>query len=156
MNIDQMLEAVKKNVNSNPLAATSPKEVNLKAAKEVIYAVESAAVKMGVKVVVAVVNGGANLVALEAMDDSYIASIRAAQDKAYTAMALKMPTYKALEESRGGSLDGLTNGNGILLLGGGEPLINGNGVVGAVGVSGGTKDEDIALAKIGAEVFRLS
>ena len=156
MNIDEMLEAVKKNANSDPLAAKLPKEVNLKAAKKVIYAVESAAAKMGVRVVIAVVNGGANLVALEAMDGSYIASIRVAQDKAYTAMALKMPTQKALEESRGGSLDGLTNGNGILLLGGGEPLVCGNEIVGAVGVSGGTKDEDMALAKIGAEVFRLS
>ena len=43
-----------------------------------------------------------------AMDDSYIASVQASQDKAYTAVALKMPTYR-IDESRGGSLDGLTN-----------------------------------------------
>ena len=91
-------------------------------AKELAEAVEKAATILGVKVVVAIRDEGANLVLLHAMDDSYIASVQASQDKAYTAVALKMPTHIALDESRGGSLDGLTNGNGILLLGGGYPL----------------------------------
>lgn len=91
-------------------------------AKELAEAVEKAAAILGVKVVVAIRDEGANLVLLHAMDDSYIASVQASQDKAYTAVALKMPTHIALDESRGGSLDGLTNGNGILLLGGGYPL----------------------------------
>ena len=175
-----MLEAVKKNIApvvvkndgsvavhklSNTTPKVSPKEikednkacmgVNLKIAKEIVFAVEEAAKIMNINVVVAVVNSGANLVALEAMDNSYIASIRIAQDKAYTAMALKMSTQTALEQSRGGALDGLTNGNGILLLGGGEPLVKGGIIYGAVAVSGGTKDEDIALAKIGAKIFEL-
>lgn len=172
MNIDEMLEAVKKNIapvvikdngtvavhKSNtpqPAKKAECTGVNLKIAKEVIFAVEEAAKAMNVNVVVAVVNSGANLVALEAMDNSYIASIKAAQDKAYTAMALKMPTQTALEQSRGGALDGLTNGNGILLLGGGEPLAKDGVIFGAVGVSGGTKEQDIALAQIGAKIFEL-
>ena len=59
-----------------------------------------------------------------------------------------MPTHEALKESRGGIFDGLTNGNGILLLGGGYPLVAGDTLVGAIGVSGGTKDEDIMLSKL--------
>lgn len=101
----------------------SPEKMTIAMAKELAEAVEKAATILGVKVVVAIRDEGANLVLLHAMDDSYIASVQASQDKAYTAVALKMPTHIALDESRGGSLDGLTNGNGILLLGGGYPQI---------------------------------
>jgi uncharacterized protein GlcG (DUF336 family) len=129
-------------------------KMTLDMAKNVAKAVEIAAEHIGVKVVVSVCNDGANLMLLHAMDDSYIASIRASQDKAYTAVALKMPTHKALEEARGGSLDGLTNGNGILLLGGGYPLESENKIYGGVGVSGGTKEQDTVLAMVAAEYFK--
>lgn len=89
------------------------------------------------------------------MDDSYIASVNVAQDKAYTAVALKMPTHKALEESRGGSLDGLANGNGIMLLGGGYPLKANGKIYGGVGVSGGTKEQDTALAMVAERYFKI-
>ena len=90
------------------------------------------------------------------MDNSYLASVRAAWDKAYTAAALKMPTYVALEQSRGGALDGLTNGNGILLLGGGEPLMAGDTLLGGVGVSGGKKEQDALLARVAVEIFKIN
>lgn len=140
---------VKKSVTEN----ISPK-MTLSIAKEIAKAVEIAAGIIGVKVVVAVRDEGANLVLLHAMDDSYIASIQASQDKAYTAVALKMPTHTALEESRGGSLDGLTNGNGIMLLGGGYPLKKEDKIYGGVGVSGGTKEQDTVLAMVAAEYFK--
>ncbi len=130
----------------------SPK-MTLDIAKKIASAIETAARIKGVNVVIAIRDEGANLVLLHAMDDSYIASIQASQDKAYTAVALKMPTHIALEESRGGSLDGLTNGNGILLLGGGMPLKKADKIYGAVGVSGGTKEQDTILAMVAAEYF---
>jgi cob(I)alamin adenosyltransferase len=130
-------------------------ELNLAAAKKIAAAVEEKASIMGKRVVVAVLDGGANLMLLHSMDDAYIASCKIAQDKAYTAVSLKMSTQTALEESRGGALDGLsaTTGNGIMLLGGGEPLTAGGKVVGAVGVSGGTAEEDTAFARFAAEFF---
>ncbi|MCC8169604.1 MAG: heme-binding protein [Oscillospiraceae bacterium] len=179
--IDEMLDAVAKNMQAappaknihikkssekSPAAVKAPEKTDkikslpeydsltLSLAKEIAYAVEKAAEQLGVSVVTAVVNEGTNLVLLHAMDDSYIASVRAAQDKAYTAAALKMPTDAALRESRGGSLDGFTNGNGILLLGGGEPLMKGKRLFGAVGVSGGTKEQDILLSRLGERYFR--
>ena len=85
----------------------SQKKMTIAMAKELAEAVEKAATILGVKVVVAIRDEGANLVLLHAMDDSYIASVQASQDKAYTAVALKMPTHIALDESRGGSLNGL-------------------------------------------------
>lgn len=128
--------------------------LDLEKAKLIARGVEIAAQKMNVRVVVAVDNNAANLVLLHAMDDSYIASIEASQKKAYTAAALKMPTHTALKESRGGSLDGYTNGGNILMLGGGYPLEISGRILGSIGVSGGTKEQDILLAQIGAELFR--
>ncbi len=127
-------------------------ELSLELAKEISLAVEKKAEEMGKRVVIAVLDAGANLMLLHSMQDSYIASRQIAQDKAYTAVALKMPTHIALQESRGGALDGLcaTDSNHIMLLGGGEPLIINGKVVGGVGVSGGTADEDIAFAQFGA------
>lgn len=169
MSIDDMLSQVAKITGSTP--PKPPKEtkknvevhnlkpnktglikkysIGLDLAREIIYCVEKGAEMMGLNAVVAIVNGDGNLVALEAMDNSYVASVKVAKDKAYTAAALKMPTEDALEESRGGAFDGLSNGDGILLVGGGRPLIVNGEVIGAIGVSGGTKEEDITLAKIG-------
>ena len=122
-------------------------------AKEIAYCIEKGAKMMGVSVVISIVNEGANPVLLNAMDESFIISSKAAQEKAYTAMALKMPTHAALKESRGGSLDGLTNGNGILLIPGGCPLMSGGKIYGAVGVSGGSVEEDKLLSMIGCAYF---
>lgn len=173
--IDEMLDAVAKNLHTAPPKnSVHIKEVpknsidepkvtplphysglTLEFAKEIAFAVEKAAQTMGVNVVIAVRDAGANLILLHAMDDSFIASVQIAQDKSYTAVSLKMPTHEALKESRGGSLDGLTNGNGIMLLGGGYPFeVNGK-TFGAIGVSGGTKEQDILLARLGSEYFKV-
>ncbi len=130
-------------------------KITLGIAKELAAAAEIAAEKMGVKVVAAVCDAGGNLILLHAMDDSYLASVKAAQDKAYTAVALKMPTHAALKESRGGALDGFGNGNGILLLGGGFPLAGANKIYGGIGVSGGTKDEDTLIAAVVSQYFAI-
>lgn len=137
-----------------PIMYRTHKQLDLTVAKLIAEGVEKAALKIGVKIVAAIYNEGANLILLHAMDDSYIASIQASQDKAYTAVALKMPTHIALEESRGGSLDGYTNGNGILMLGGGYPFEKNGIIFGGIGISGGTKEQDTLLAQIGAELFR--
>lgn len=144
-----------KNIAKTGLIDNSVKigRLSLELAKKTAYAAELAAKAVNVKAVISIVNDGANLIYFSAMDDSYIASAKISQDKAYTAASLKMPTYKALKESRGGALDGLTNGNGIMLLAGGEPLFANGRLVGAIGVSGGTKDEDALIAKVAAEVF---
>lgn len=152
--IDELLSEVAKKLNVTPSGLNVPySSLTLTLAKEIAYAVESAAENMGLAAVISVYNDGANPVLLHAMDNSYIASARVAEDKAYTAVALKMPTHVALKESRGGAFDGLTNGNGILLLGGGYPLEKDGKIFGAVGVSGGTKEQDTALAKLGADYF---
>lgn len=143
-------------IKQQPKSKSAQKgRMTLATARKTAEAVCTAAERLGIRVVAAVVNEGANLVCLEAMDDSYIASINVAKDKAYTAAALKMPTYKALAESRGGALDGLVSGNGIMLLGGGEPLEYDGLIYGGIGVSGGTKEQDALLAAAAAKIFAM-
>ena len=137
------------NKEKTPAMCCTKPQLSLALAKEIVYCIEKGAESMGVNAVIAVVNTDGRLIAFEAMDNSFLASITAAQDKAYTAAALRMPTEKALAESRGGIFDGLSNGNGILLLGGGNPLFVNGELVGAVGVSGGTKEQDIELSMLG-------
>lgn len=132
----------------------SETRLDLAYAEKLVKGLQAAAEAIGVRAVISVVNSGGNLICLHAMDNSYIASIKASQEKAFTAVALQMPTHAALKESRGGSLDGYTNGNGILMLGGGFPLEKNGRIYGGLGISGGTKEQDILLAQIGAEVFR--
>lgn len=167
--IDELLAQIAKNTGAVPPASVSaepktriktkeskstktvqvPRTLTLSLAKEIIFCIEKGAEKTGVNAVISVVNADGRLIAFEAMDDSYLASVSASQDKAYTAAALRMPTEQALAESRGGAFDGLSNGGGILLMGGGMPLYIDNILVGAVGISGGTKDEDSELARLG-------
>lgn len=144
---------VSESLKSEKPCLTKKITLNLKLAKEIAYCVEKAAEAIGVNVVTAVSDCSGRLICLEAMDNSFIASIQAAQDKAFTAVALKMPTHEALKQSRGGDLDGYTNGNGILMLAGGTPITYNGEIIGAVGVSGGTKDQDMLLSNIGKAYF---
>lgn len=126
--------------------------LTLEFAKELSLAIEKRAQELGKNVVIAITDTGSNLVLLHSMDNAYIASSQIAQDKAYTSVALKMPTHIALIESRGGDLDGLseTSSNRISLLGGGYPLVLNGLLIGGLGVSGGTAKEDTDFARFGA------
>ena len=119
--------------------------------------VKSKAREMGVNAVVAVSNAAGNPLSVQCMDDSYIASYDVAFNKAYTVVALKMPTTTLKELANpGGSLYGIqfTNGGKIVIFGGGVPLYDRAGkIIGGLGVSGGSEAEDTALAEYGGQVF---
>ena len=131
--------------------------ITLDMALALAEAVRKKASEIGVKAVVAIADRGANPVLVQCMDNSYIASYDIALNKAYTSVALKMPTWKLSELAKpGSSLYGIqhTNGGKIVIFGGGEPLYNRKGdVIGALGVSGGSESEDTALAAYGKEIF---
>lgn len=132
-------------------------DMTLNAALRLAEGVKQKAAEMGVRAVVAVTNRGGNPVLVECMDDSYIASYDIALNKAFTVVSLKMPTsqLKTLAQP-GASLYGIqfTNGGKIVIFGGGEPLLNENGeVIGGLGVSGGTEEQDTALGSYGRALF---
>lgn len=133
-------------------------EMTLDLALALTEKVKSRAAEMGVKAVVAVSNSAGNPVSVQCMDDSYIASYDVAFNKAYTVVALKMPTTTLKElAAPGGSLYGIqfTNGGKIVIFGGGVPLYDKSGkIIGGLGVSGGSEGQDTALAEFGGEVFK--
>lgn len=132
------------------------KKITLEVAKKLIHKVEQKAREMGVNAVVAVANEGGNIVAVECMDDSYIASYDIAVNKAFTCAALKMPTTtlkKLAQPSQ--DLYGIqfTNNGRIVIFGGGVPLCSGDRIIGGLGVSGGSEEQDTLLAEYGERVF---
>ncbi len=126
------------------------------AASQLCAQVMAKAREDGLQVVVAVCDAGGNLSCLMRDDDAYLASIDVAMGKAYTSAALKMDTCQVGRMVQpGGPLYGLqqTNGGRIVAFGGGVPLTEGGRLIGALGVSGGTPEQDAALAQWGAENF---
>lgn len=146
--LNEIITKVINNVTSNTMT--------LDLARRIIYRVEEEAKKIGVKAVVAVSDSGANTIAVECMDDAYIASFDIAVNKAYTSVALKMPTKKLKTLAQpGASLYGIqhTNNGKIVIFGGGVPLILGDKVIGGVGVSGGSEEQDTYLGDFALSVF---
>ena len=132
-------------------------DISLSVARTLSEEVRQKAAQMGVNAVVAISNKAGHPVLVECMDDSYIASYDVAVNKAFTVVSLKMSTsaLKPLSQP-GGSLYGIqfTNQGKIVVFGGGEPLCNSNGdIIGGLGVSGGTEDQDTALAEYGKQLF---
>lgn len=130
--------------------------MTLDIAKTLALCVEKKAYEMGVNAVICVADSGARPVLVHSMDDAYIASFDIAVKKAYTVVSLKMPTstLKGLA-APGGSLYGIqhTNDGQIVIFGGGDPLCIDGKIIGGLGVSGGTEEQDTALSAYGASVF---
>ena len=131
--------------------------ISLPQARKLILAVEKRAAEMGVNAVVAVGDSSGNIIAVESMEDAYIASYDIAVNKVFTSVSLKMSTaqLKPLAQP-GASLYGIqfTNKGKIVIFGGGEPLKRGKTIVGGLGVSGGTEEQDTLLAEYGVKEFQ--
>ncbi len=132
------------------------KSVNLEAAKCLIEEVEAEAARIGVRAVVAVSDEKGRPIAVHCMDGSYIGSFDIAVNKTYTSVAFQMPTWKLAElAAPGGSLYGIqhTNEGKVVIFGGGEPLYIGEQMVGAIGVSGGSAEQDTYLGQYGKKIY---
>ncbi|MEI6856676.1 heme-binding protein [Psychrilyobacter sp.] len=132
------------------------KQITLKAAKIMIERAIIKAEETEVPAVVSIVDAGGNLLAMERMDDVFVTSIDIANNKAYTSWALRCGTDEMSKVIQPGeSLYGLnlTNDARIICFGGGFPIIMDNQVIGAIGVSGGSVEEDMAIAKAGLEIL---
>ncbi|MBZ5751351.1 GlcG/HbpS family heme-binding protein [Metabacillus rhizolycopersici] len=131
-------------------------KINLEIAKEIITGAEEEAKKIGVSMVISVVDEGGNLIAVHRMDDAWLASIDIAQNKAWTSVALKMPTSNLADATvPAAELYGLntTNNGRLVVFGGGIPLFQEGKVIGAVGVSGSTVPNDVQVAEAAVNVF---
>lgn len=137
------------------IEALRHERMTLKEALRLIEKGEAAAVSIGVPMVITVVDDGGNLVAVHRMDDSLLASISISHSKAYTAAALRAPTEEAAKTILPGQpLYGLqqTHPGRFCIFGGGIPIIRSGRCIGAIGVSGGTVEQDVTVATYAAGV----
>ena len=130
--------------------------VTLADARRVIAAAEKKAGEIGQPMNIAVADGGGNIVAHVRMDNAWIGSIDISQKKAYTSRAFDIAPKDLAEHSQSGKqffgIHASNNGK-IMIFAGGIPLKKDGKVVGAIGVSGGSGDQDHAVAEAGAAAF---
>ena len=131
--------------------------MTLTLADKLADAVLEEAKRIGVRAVVCVSDAAGNPKVVKSADDAYIASYDVAVNKAFTVVALKMSTIKLKPLAQpGASLYGIqfTNGGKIVIFGGGDELKNQKGeIVGGLGVSGGSEEQDTALSAWGKKYF---
>ncbi|MFL6114587.1 MAG: GlcG/HbpS family heme-binding protein [Catenulispora sp.] len=130
--------------------------LNLETATRVLTAGQEAAAGIGVAMNIAVVDTAGNLVTFSRMDGAWLGSVDVALKKAKTSALFPIPTAALGGLSQpGGPIYGIeaTNG-GLISFGGGLPLAAEDGtVLGAIGVSGGMVDQDVAVAEAAAKAL---
>lgn len=157
--VARVAETVREEESQRVVTAKRPAfegKMTLALARTLIEAVRREAERIGVRSVVAVCDGGGNPVSIDCADGAYYASYDIAVNKAYTSVALQMPTARlATLAAPGGSLYGIqhTNGGRIVIFGGGDPLTYRGAMIGGIGVSGGSAEQDTALSAYGATLF---
>ncbi len=135
------------------------KRLSRSEAQAMLEAAEAKAAEMKLPQCIAVTDESGNLVAFSRMDGAKISSIRIAIDKAYTAAAARNPTSFYNEVCRPGhGTFGIhvTNEGHFCIIGGGLPAIVDGQVVGGIGVSSGTPDQDVEVAQAGIDAFNAT
>jgi uncharacterized protein GlcG (DUF336 family) len=130
--------------------------VTLNDARRVIVAAEKKALEIGQPMNIAVADAGGNLVAHVRMDGAWIGSIDISIKKAFTSRAFNISTKDLASHCQsGGQFFGIhvSNDGRIMIFAGGIPLNRDGNVVGAIGVSGGSGEQDHAVAEAGAAAF---
>jgi uncharacterized protein GlcG (DUF336 family) len=125
-------------------------------AKQVIAAAERKAKEIDQPMNIAVADAGGNLVAHERMDEAWMGSIDISIKKAFTSRAFDISTKDLAKLSQsGGQFFGIhaSNDGRVMIFAGGVPLKRAGKVVGAIGVSGGSGEQDHAVAEAGAAAF---
>jgi uncharacterized protein GlcG (DUF336 family) len=113
--------------------------ITLDEARKLIAAAEKKAVSIGQPMNIAIADAGGNLVAHARMDGAWIGSIDISINKAFTARA-----FNGIHASNGGR---------VMIFAGGVPLKRNGQVIGAIGVSGGSGEQDQTVAEAGAAAF---
>ena len=129
------------------------KEVlTLRAARSIADAAEAEALRRGATVVIVVVDDAGHMLVLHRLDDTQVASVEVGIAKARTAAIFRRPSKVFEDQVRNGRTSALAL-PGAAALQGGIPIVHRGRVVGAIGVSGNTPQEDEDIARAGAAVF---
>ena len=130
------------------------KALSLAEAKKIAAAAEAEAVKNKWNMVIAIVDDGGNLLFLERMDDVQLGSVEVAQGKARTSALFRRSTKIFEDAVKGGRNVVLNLTRDITPIQGGLPIVAGGRVIGAIGVSGATSEQDEQVAKAGADLVK--
>ena len=124
------------------------KALTLEVAKQMAAAAEAEAVKNKWNVVIAIADEGGNLIYLQRMDETQIGSIDVAMQKAQSAIKFKRPT-KVFEDAVAGGRTAILKLPGAMPVEGGLPISADGRIIGAIGVSGVTSQQDAQIAQAG-------
>lgn len=129
--------------------------ITLDSAKRLIEKIEQEALRRNKPSVIAICSPDGNPVAVHVMDGSFLVSFEVALKKAYTSVAVKMSTMELSRLTQPGqTFYGLGKmSDNIVIFGGGVPLKVGDTIIGGLGISGGTGEEDNSLAEYGLLVL---
>src|SRR3954468_10087465 len=130
--------------------------LDLADARRIIAAGEHKASELGIPYNIAVADAGGGLIAHARMDGAWLGSVDIAIDKAWTARAFEMPTDAIAQITQSGQQGfGLntTNDCRVVIFGGGIPIKRDGVVIGAVGASGGSVEQDVTVARAAAAAF---
>lgn len=132
---------------------TSIQTVNLEDARRILAAAEKKAAEIGQPMNIAVADAGGNLVAHVRMDGAWIGSVDISIKKAFTSRAFDIATKDLAPHSQSGNqFFGIhaSNDGKIMIFAGGIPLKKDGKVIGSIGVSGGSGEQDHSVAEAGA------
>jgi glc operon protein GlcG len=128
--------------------------ITLEQAKKVMAGAEAEAVKNKWPVVITIVDSGGNVVMVHRLDNAQFGSLEVAREKAFSAVAFRRPT-KVFQDliGQGGANLRLLNLKGASMLEGGIPIVVGGKLIGAVGVSGVTSQQDAQIGQAGIDAL---
>ncbi|MCX5841851.1 MAG: heme-binding protein [Deltaproteobacteria bacterium] len=144
-----MANKVKSHQMPNPYGLN----INLATAKKIAWAAAKEANRIKINAIIAIVDAGGHLIYLERFDKAQFGSIDVAVHKARCSVAYKRPT-KAFEDAVNTGKISLLTLDGICTVEGGLPIIQSGKIVGAIGVSGGTSQEDGQIAASGVRALK--
>ena len=135
--------------------SVSTKNISTQAASTAVLAAVEKAKEIGIGINVSVVDNSATEIAFLRMNNSFLPSMSIAKDKAYTAAGFGFPTMQWEEVLQGSTQlqAGITVRPNVVTFGGGLPIVDDEDVIGAIGVSGGSEEEDILCAQAGIDAI---
>jgi glc operon protein GlcG len=126
------------------------RQIGIEPALRLLAEVRAEAARQGILVAAAVADRGGNAVASARMDGAALGAMALAVDKAYTAVLWEVPTGEFMSSTQPGGADwgfNTTTGGRVVVYAGGLPIFEGGDLLGALGVSGGTGEQDEACAR---------
>jgi glc operon protein GlcG len=131
------------------------RSISLEAAQHVVEVAVASAARQGINACVAVSDQAGHLISYVRMDRALLLCGQLAEDKAYTAVAFGIPTHEWWDTVRDepALLHGVIKTDRLIIFGGGMPIVDAGELIGAVGVSGGSPEQDRAIAESAARSF---